>query len=123
MNITAHTGRLGQDAELKTVGDNLEIMEFSIFVKDYKKSDPNNGFWLNVTHFKPNDYLKDLCKKGNMVAVSGKLNITSHDKKYYTKILSHNIEVFPKGGATGGESTAKAEPSKATEGEDDDLPF
>lgn len=120
MNQTAHTGRIGQDAEIKTVGNDLEIMSFSIFVKEYKKGDPNAGFWLNVTHFKPNDYLKDLCKKGNMVAVSGRLNIQKYEEKYYTKIMSHAIEVFPKSGSTDGEFKG---PKVTKEDDDLDLPF
>ena len=125
MNSVNFTGNVGGEPKFKDINDNLEIMEFSIFVKTYKKGDPNNGFWLNVTHFKPNDYLKDLVHKGVPVAISGRLEINTHDKKTYTKCITNDINPFPKA-AAGGDSepteSVKEGPSSFDDG-DDDIPF
>lgn len=120
MNSTQFTGNLGKDLEIKTTKDGKEIGDFSIFVKEYKKGDPNAGFWLNVTLFSPNSYLKDTLKKGNAVAVSGRLSITKYQDNYYTKILANAVDVFPRDSSGGGgarEESSKAQPVQ------DDLPF
>ena len=121
MNSTQFSGNVGQDPEIKEVGsNNTEVMNFSIFVKVYKKGAPKNGFWLNVTHFKPNDYLKDLVKKGVPVAISGRLDISNYNDKWYTKCMTHEINVFPKGT---GDSTPRAMTDNDAKDPEDDLPF
>ena len=82
MNNLSVTGRLGMDAEFKDAGG-TEIGTFSIFVKKYKKGEKDAGFWLNVTQFKPNQFLKDTLKKGVAVAVSGRLDIEKYKENWY----------------------------------------
>lgn len=123
MNSLQVSGNLGGDMEVKETGGGMEIGRFSIFVKGFKKGG-DGGFWLNVTHFKPNDFLKDVLKKGQSVAISGRLDISSHDKKYYTNLISNTIDVFKSSNdsASAPESRQAAESQDASQ-DDDDLPF
>lgn len=119
MNTLCVSGRLGQDAEIKS--GNIEIATFSIFVKEFKKGDKDAGFWLNVVHFKPNDFLKDQLKKGVQVAISGRLTIENYEKKYYTKMLASLIEVFNTKG--GGNDVERGSVAPKTQDDNGDLPF
>ena len=120
MNSLNVTGRLGQDAKIKAGESGVETAKFSIFVKQYKKGDSNAGFWLNVVHFKPNQFLKDLLKQGQQVAISGRLDISSYNDKWYTNMLSNSIDVFSKGGGEPENNEAKVADTKE---DTNDLPF
>jgi len=122
MNAIQITGNLGKDLEVTTVNGakgQTEVGNFSIFVKEYKKGNPNAGFWVNVSHFSPNSFLKDTLKKGVPVAVSGRLDISKYNDNYYTKVISNSIDVFTKSG--GGEESTHQTP--VAEAQDNDLPF
>lgn len=94
------TGNLGSDAELKQVG-NTSVVQFNIAStkKGYTKQDgtvvDDVTTWINVKKWKA-DGLAPYLTKGVRVAVSGELEIREHEGKYYTSIVSHDIEFMSK---------------------------
>lgn len=124
MNSLNVSGNLGGDMEVKTTGGGMEVGRFSIFIKGFKKGG-DGGFWLNITHFKPNDFLKDVLKKGQSVSISGRLDISSHDKKYYTNMISNTIDVYKTsdGSSQSHEDRKEAAAENNESTDNDDLPF
>jgi len=83
MNCLILTGRLVKDFERK--GD---IAKSSIAVSDFKGT-----FFVDITVFgKTVDYATTYLHKGDMVAVSGSLNIFKKDNKSYTSCSVQSLE-------------------------------
>ena len=120
MNSVNFSGRLGNDMELRL--GSMEVGKFPIFIKKFNKNKDDDGFWIQVTVFKPNDFLKDVLKKGIAVAVSGRLDINEHEGKYYTSVLASVVDVFNP--PDKGENSKPSQPkNNDNTGESQDLPF
>lgn len=92
------TGNIGQDAEVKQVGE-TNVVQFSIAStkKGYTKQDgtviQDATTWLNVKKWRA-EGLAPYLTKGTKVAVFGELEIREHDGKYYTSLIAHEIELM-----------------------------
>lgn len=94
-------GRLGRDAEVKTVGNqNMQVAVFSIAANMARNgSQTENTVWFQCSMFR-NLKLADNLKKGTRVLVNGQLEINQgQDGKQYHGILVNSIEMLGGGQA------------------------
>lgn len=99
MNNVFLIGRIANDLELKEVGDG-KVVNFSLAVnKGVKNSEGNYeaDFFQIVVWNKTAENLVEYCKKGDQIAVSGRLQNRSYDtdngfKRYVTEIIASNIQ-------------------------------
>ena len=95
-------GFLGKDAEEKTFESGRTLISMSLATSEsYKnKNDEwvNSTTWHNVTYWKnKKNENTDFLKKGELIAVIGKLNTRKYNDKsgverYITEVLAHKIE-------------------------------
>ena len=122
MNNATITGRLGQDPEVKTYGDNKMLVKFSIATND-GFGDKKKTNWHNCTAFgKPAEIISKYVKKGNEICINGSIDYNEHEGKRYTSINVNNFTLI------GGKSESNSsEPTKqeatASDEVEDDLPF
>lgn len=97
MNKVILIGRIANDLELKTVGEG-KVVNFSLAVNKGKNKEGNNeaDFFQVVAWNTTAENLVNFTKKGDMIAVSGRLQNRSYDtdngfKRYVTEIISDNI--------------------------------
>ena len=99
MNNIILIGRIANDLELKEVGEG-KVVNFSIAVNKGVKNAEGNyeaDFFQIVAWNKTAENLKEYCKKGDQIAVSGRLQNRSYDtdngfKRYVTEIIANNIQ-------------------------------
>ena len=88
MNLLVLTGNLTKDAEIKYVGEKA-VLNFSIAVNE-GFGDRATTMFVNCVLW-GNEKIAEYLKKGTKVALKGKLQITSKDNVYYTKMLVDNF--------------------------------
>jgi len=120
------TGRLCDDAAVKTTKKDKKVVTFSVAINDYYK--PKDGeaqtfvtyincsYWLTPT-------IAERLKKGAIVSVYGRLYLNQYktqDGEQHANIACHanTVKVVAKGGRA--EETA---PAGTEGGTNDDLPF
>ena len=99
MNNIMLIGRIANDLELKEVGEG-KVVNFSIAVNKGVKNAEGNyeaDFFQVVVWNKTAENLVEFCKKGDQIAVSGRLQNRSYDtdngfKRYVTEIVANNIQ-------------------------------
>ena len=93
MNVVAMTGRLGNDPESFTYGDNTGA-KFRLAVQDRK----DTTFWFDVTVFgQPAEYTLAYLRRGALVAVEGRLSSRTWEKQdggkgYAVEIIAHRMD-------------------------------
>ncbi len=99
-------GHLGNDPEKRTFGDNKTMVKFSLATSDYYKD--KNGErvtdtqWHKITAWGGTATIADkYLKKGQEVAISGKITYRSWDDqdgntKYFTEIVADEIALLGK---------------------------
>ena len=95
-------GFLGKDAVIKTFESGRTLMSMSVATNESYKNKQDewvtNTAWHNVTYWKNNkDEIIEFLKKGEMVAVSGKLNTRKYTDKqgqvrYITEVIAQKLE-------------------------------
>lgn len=88
MNLLVLTGNLTKDAEIKYVGEKV-VLNFSI-ANNEGYGDKVTTTFVNCVLW-GNEKIAEYLKKGTKVALKGKLQITSKDNVYYTKMLVDNF--------------------------------
>ena len=90
MNSVHLVGRLTQDPEVKQL-TGAKVSNFSIATNESYKDKSDK--WVEVVEYHSLTAWRGLewLKKGELVAVEGKLSTTKHDGKYYTKIIVRSI--------------------------------
>ena len=117
MNKVTLAGRLGQDPELKTVGNDTKRVKFSLATND-GYGDKKKTNWHNCTAFgKTAEIIAQYVKKGSELVVSGSIDYNKHEEKVYTGIIVRDFTFV--GGRT--ESTQQA--SATTKEVQENLPF
>lgn len=129
MNTITLLGRLGKDPELQTGKSGKSFVKFSLATNDgFGENKKTN--WHSCTAFgKAAELINQYVKKGNELAVSGTLDYSKHEDKFYTNILVSNFTFVS--GSNNGQTleTAKEiidstfEPAGDLNEVDDDLPF
>ena len=99
INRVVLTGRLTKDVDLKATTSGQNVVSFSIAVDSFQKDQDNNkiAYFINcVAWEKQAQYLGQYCKKGNLLAVEGRLQTRSYDGKsgkvYVTEVVCDRVE-------------------------------
>jgi len=97
-------GRLGKDPEVKTLSNGSMVANFSLATSDYYKNEKGEKVedtqWHNIVAWgKKAELVSDYLKKGNEVAIEGKLIHKSYetsngDKRYVTEINMNEMVMF-----------------------------
>lgn len=122
-------GRLGQDPELKTVGQD-PLCKFSVATSnvwtDQAGQKHEDTTWHNVDVWgKPAQNCATYLKKGSLVMVEGEVKITKKEDKTFYGVKAYNVRFLsPKteGAASTGVSQATSAPA-ATTFTENDIPF
>ena len=125
LNVCTFTGRLGRDAEPKTLSSGTSFLEFSIAV-DTGYGDKKRSFWLRCSLFGERGKLSQYLTKGQLIGVSGELS-QSEDGKYLN-LRANAVELLG-----GRQDSQQSHPEQATKpapkppapkfDDDDDIPF
>ena len=135
LNNVVLMGRLTADPELRQTGSGVEVTSFTIaidraFVRQGEERQTdfiNCVAWSNSAKF-----VSTYCKKGSLVALEGRLQSRSYDRKdgtkaYVTEVIVDRIEnLSPKdaNGTSANEGFSIQEnDNQALSYSDDDLPF
>lgn len=97
MNTIVITGRLGQHPELKK-NEKTSFVNFSLADRNGKTTQ-----WVNVTAYGAT--AENLCKfkkKGEIIAVSGRLQLSEKDGKKYVQVNAFEIEYLNGGNNNNG---------------------
>jgi single-strand DNA-binding protein len=121
-------GRLGRDAEFRTMQDGTGICNFAV-AADVGFGDKKKTYWVDVAKFgKGSEGLSKILRKGASVAVTGELGTREHQGKTYLQCRADDITIL--GGAQGGgqrdnyDQGRKPSPQPAYDDLDDsDIPF
>jgi single-strand DNA-binding protein len=107
-NSVTLIGRLGNDPEMRTLGDNRRVVHFSLATNDYYTDSEGKRVtetqWHNIVAWgKTAEIAEKLLKKGKECAIQGKLaNRSWEDKEgnkhYITEVIANEIVVFGNGG-------------------------
>ncbi|KAF0134414.1 MAG: single-strand DNA-binding protein [Candidatus Saganbacteria bacterium] len=102
LNTTILTGRLTADPELRYTNNEKPVAHFRLAVNRFNKKGENSADFLNCVAWGGlakvcGDYLK----KGRLVAVEGRIKVSSYkDKKgqnqNWTEIVANNIQMLDK---------------------------
>ena len=131
LNVWTFTGRLGADAEVKTVGGGKTVVEFRVAL-DYLKGGETKTHWVSCAWWgdrgsKVSQYLR----KGTPVTVTGRAGMdeyTTRDGKPGAKLVCDVSDVALQGGK--GDSAGSGSPRPTgnrgpvgTSTSDDEIPF
>lgn len=119
--ITA--GRLGRDAQHRTLQDGTDICSFAVAC-DVGFGDRKQTYWVDVTKWgKGAKGLAGILRKGSAVAVVGELTTREHEGKTYLQCRADDVTIL---GGTGqrddGQSSNQSSGSNYDD-LDDDIAF
>ncbi|WP_126429969.1 single-stranded DNA-binding protein [Brevibacillus marinus] len=110
MNSVNIIGRLTRDPELRHTSGGKPVVNFVIAVDNGKEQDP--FFFSVVAWEKTAENVAEYCKKGTLVAVSGRLIQEKYEKRTAIKIQAYPHQVHflshPQGSNDNGAETAEA---------------
>lgn len=117
-------GRIGQDATVRQIKD-FHAISFSVAVSEKRQNDQYVTSWFNFTYWAKTDKIAQYLTKGKLVSVIADwFEITEKDGKTYTNFRVKDLNPFLEKKEEGNSSTKPyAEAPRATEEEDDNLPF
>lgn len=129
LNQVILIGRLGQDAEVKKVGDN-QIATFSIATERYKSATKETVTdWVDVTLWNPGGVAQYLVK-GQLVYCQGRIYKRSwkgNDQKthYKQEVACNLVKLLARPNTAEGQQQTQAAPKNAQgyRPTDDDVPF
>ena len=102
MNIVVLIGRITKDIEVRYTEKDLAVSNFTIAVrKDYKNTDGEyESDFINCVSFgNISEYLKKYANKGDLIAVSGRIQIRNYEdkeghKKYVTEVFINKVTLL-----------------------------
>lgn len=124
-------GRLGRDAEYRTLQDGTGICSFAV-AADVGFGDKKKTYWVDVAKFgKGAEGLSKILRKGSSVAVTGELGTREHQGKTYLQCRADDLTILGgvQGGGQGGgqrgdyQQARKSSAAPAHDDLDDDIPF
>ena len=107
MNSVCISGRLGNDAELKTTKGGTSVLNFGVAVNDRRKN-RQTGEWDEVTHWidcimfgRRADSVAKYLKKGSYVGVTGRLSQSRWEDKQGNKrskveVIVNDVDLPPR---------------------------
>lgn len=130
MITTQINGNLGRDSELKIVGDDFCILEFSVASSKKQKDGEYKTSWLSCKLFgNAAKAMERHFKKGTSLCLSGELVESRWEDKEGNKRSKHELLVntfdFQRASKTDDEPQSEPKPSTKTDDDafDDDIPF
>lgn len=132
MNKVILAGRLGKDPEQTQTPSGLVISKFSLATTDSRK-DHRSGEWVDITEWhncvafgKTAEYINNYVRKGRLVAIEGKLRISTWEKdgikRYKTDIIIDQLIALDKAPITDDvENTTQTYP-QSTNAQQDAIP-
>ena len=139
INKVVLTGRLTKDVELRATPSGANVASFTVAVDGFGRDQNNNpvnqaSFISCVAWNTQAKFISTYCKKGSLVALEGRLQTRSYDRKdgtkaYVTEVVTERVEnLSPRDNAsapaneTNGYSINE-EDNQTLSYSDDDLPF
>lgn len=133
INSVVLIGRLTRDVELRSTTSGLDVASFTIAVDSGNSKDSQTLFMNCVAWGNQAKFVSNYCKKGYLIAVEGRLQQRSYDRKDGTKAtvietVCTNVQNLQLKGtnsdSNSGFSMNEAESDEDTLSySDDDLPF
>ena len=138
INRVVLTGRLTKDVELRATPSGANVASFTVAVDGFGRDQNNNpvnqaSFVNCVAWNQTAKFVTTYCKKGSLVALEGRLQTRSYDRKdgtkaYVTEVVVDRLEnLSPKDNnqvsEDAGFSINEAEDNQTLSYSDDDLPF
>ncbi len=141
INRVVLTGRLTKDVELRATPSGANVASFSIAVDGFGKDQNNNtvsqASFINCVAWNQSaKFVSTYCKKGSLIALEGRLQSRSYDRRdgtkaYVTEVIIDRVEnLSPKDSNSqvsndGGFSMQEHEENdnSSLSYSDDDLPF
>ena len=119
MNIVVLVGRLTKDVDLRYTNNQTAVGRFTLAVDRHDK-DKNCDFINCIAFGKSAELLDKYVKKGNKVAISGRIQTGSYTNKdgnkvYTTDVVAERVEFI--------ESKKQEEPSGYFNDNEEKLPF
>lgn len=94
MNSVCLMGRIAQDLELKTTNSGKLVLSFSIGVKNLSKGNNSNTDWIDcVAWEKSAEFIHQYFRKGNLIAITGRLSTRMWEDKNGSKHKSTEVVV------------------------------
>ena len=134
MNRVCLTGRLTKDVELRVTPTGTNVAAFTVAVDNFTKDQYGNtvtqaSFISCVAWNQQATFLSTYCKKGSLVALEGRLQTRTYDRKdgtkaYVTEVICDRVEnLSPRE-----QTEVQPQPQQQSQNnvysfEDDDLPF
>ena len=117
LNKAILIGNLTRDPELKSLPSGIKVCSFSLATnrvwKDKNGARQESADYHNVVVFgRQAETVAQYMKKGSSILVEGRMQTrswddkTSGEKKYRTEIIADRTQFGPRGGSTGGSSSA-----------------
>ena len=131
INKVILTGRLTKDAELRATATGTEVTSFTVAVDGFSKEANNTSFINCVAWNHAAKFITTYCKKGSLVAVEGRLQTRTYDKRdgskaTVTEVVVERVENYsPKENVQDEQENVTAAPVVENDNpfSDDDLPF
>ena len=139
INKVILTGRLTKDVELRATPSGANVASFTVavdgFGRDQNNNPVNQASFINCVAWNTQaKFISTYCKKGSLVALEGRLQTRSYDRKdgtkaYVTEVIADRVEnLSPKDSSasateTNGYAINDEEDNQALSYSDDDLPF
>jgi single-strand DNA-binding protein len=132
LNLCTFIGHVGRDAEQTFTSNGTAVLKFSLAaVSGY--GEKKKTTWLNVTKWKPPDWMAKEITKGSLVYVAGEIELREYDKRdgsgngYSLDLNAREVlPLNPKGDGGGVVSMprqAQASSPYAPGVDDDSIPF
>ena len=139
INKVILTGRLTKDVELRATPSGANVASFTVavdgFGRDQNNNPVNQASFINCVAWNTQaKFISTYCKKGSLVALEGRLQTRSYDRKdgtkaYVTEVITERVEnLSPRDNAVSanennGYAINEAEDNQTLSYSDDDLPF
>ena len=138
INRVVLTGRLTKDVELRATPSGNNVASFTVavdgFGRDQNNNPVNQASFINCVAWNTQaKFISTYCKKGSLVALEGRLQTRSYDRKdgtkaYVTEVIADRVEnLSPRDNTTANENNGyainEAEDNQTLSYSDDDLPF
>ena len=117
-------GNISNDATQSQVGDR-NVVNINVAVNQRKRDEPADFFRLSIWNKQIGDFVMKYLKKGDKVAATGDLRISTYVDRNNEKQLSLNVDVdsLESAGSRASATSDGGTPGPAGAGGDDDLPF
>lgn len=97
MNNVQLVGRLGSDAESKPIGEGF-VINFSLATsrtyKDKSGEKVEKTEWHSIAYWVKNDTIAQYLVKGGLVGITGSIEYSKSEDKYFTKIVARELELL-----------------------------